>query len=136
MAVSDSFTTVQESQLRCLFFDFAPPRAFHFDQKLSRNVAQVILYYHVTKQFLPCLNWLVTCFRFQNMFWKNINCFRFWWKLTQSIAQLTMEYHVSKDFVPLHFVVGQVLSISWCDLESGRMPCTQKYCIKNMALKM
>ena len=30
--------------------------------------------------FLACLNWLVTCFRFQNMFWKNINCFRFWWK--------------------------------------------------------
>ena len=27
-----------------------------------------------------CLNWLVTCFRFQNVFWKNINCFRFWWK--------------------------------------------------------
>ena len=57
-----------------------PPCAFDFDQKLSRNVAQIILYYHVTKQFLPCLNWLVTCFQFQNMFWKNINCFRFWWK--------------------------------------------------------
>ena len=37
-------------------------------------------YYHVIKQFLTCLNWLVTCFRFQNMLWKNINCFRFWWK--------------------------------------------------------
>ena len=59
---------------------FPPPRAFTFDQKLSRNVAQIILCYHVTKQFLPCLNWLVTCFQFQNMFWKNINCFRFWWK--------------------------------------------------------
>ena len=80
MAVSDSPTTVQQSQLGCLFFDFAPPRAFDFDQKLSRNVAQIILYYHVTKQFLPCLNWLVTCFWFQNMFWKNINCFQFWWK--------------------------------------------------------
>ena len=54
--------------------------AFDFDQKLSRNVAQIILYYHVTNQFLPCLIWLVTCFWFQNMFWKNINCFRFWWK--------------------------------------------------------
>ena len=62
-----------------VFFDFAPPCAFDFDQ-LSRNVAQIILYYHVTNQFHPCLIWLVTCFWFQNMFWKNINCFRFWWK--------------------------------------------------------
>ena len=45
------------------------------------HVAQIILKYHVTKQFLPCLNWLVTCFWFQNMFWKNINCFRLWWKI-------------------------------------------------------
>ena len=37
---------------------------------------QIILYYYVTKQFLPCLNWMVTCFRFYNMFWKN-NCFQF-----------------------------------------------------------
>ena len=63
-----------------VFFDFTPPCAFDFDQKLPRNVAQIILHYHVTKQFLPCLSWLVTCSRFQNMFWKNINCFRFWWK--------------------------------------------------------
>ena len=80
MAVSDSPITVQWSQLGCLFFDFAPPRAFDFEQELSENVAQIILYYHVTKQFLPCLIWLVTCFWFQNMFWKNINYFRFWWK--------------------------------------------------------
>ena len=26
------------------------------------------------------LNWLVKCFQFQKMFWKNINCFWFWWK--------------------------------------------------------
>ena len=32
-----------------LFYDFVPPRAFDFDQKLSGNVAQIILYYHVTK---------------------------------------------------------------------------------------
>ena len=47
-------------------------------RKLSQNVAQIILYYHVTKH--PCLNWLVTLFRFQNMFWKNIYCFQFWWR--------------------------------------------------------
>ena len=68
MAASYSSTTVQQSQLRCLFFAFAPPRVFDFDQKLTRNVAQIILYYHVTKQFLPFLNWFITCFRFQNMF--------------------------------------------------------------------
>ena len=62
--------------------DFATPRAFDFDQKLSQNVAQLIFYYHVTKQIPPCLNWLVACFSiwFLNMFWKNINCFQFSWK--------------------------------------------------------
>ena len=66
---------------------------FRFDQKLSRNVVQIILYYHVTKLFLPCLNWLVTCFRF-HMFCKNINCincFRFWWK--------TYTKHCSSNYV-------------------------------------
>ena len=47
----------------------------------NSHVAQIILYYHVTKQFLPCLNSLVYCFWFQNMFWKNINCFRLRWKI-------------------------------------------------------
>ena len=42
MAASDSPTTAQQSQLGCLFFDFAPLCAFDFDQKLSRNVAQII----------------------------------------------------------------------------------------------
>ena len=73
---------------------FPLPRAFTFDQKLSRNVAQIILCYHVTKQFLPCLNWLVTCFQFQNMFWKNINCFRFWWKTCTK--RCTSNYVISR----------------------------------------
>ena len=59
---------------------FAPPRAFDFDQKVSWNVAQIILYYDLTKQFFPCLIWLVTRLLFQNLFWKNINCINFWWK--------------------------------------------------------
>ena len=49
VAASDSPTTAQESQLGCLFFEFTPPRAFNFDQKLSQKAAQIILYYHVTK---------------------------------------------------------------------------------------
>ena len=58
------------------------------------HVAQIILYYHVTKQFLPCLNWLVTCFWFQNMFWKNINCFRLWWKIY--LKRCTSNYVISQ----------------------------------------
>ena len=56
---SDSPTTAQQSQLGCLFFDFAPPRAFNFGQKLNTK--------RCTK-FLPCFNSLIKCFRFQNMF--------------------------------------------------------------------
>ena len=56
------------------------PCAFDFDQKLLRNVAQIVLYYHVKNRFFRYLILLVTCFWFQNMFWKNIDCFPFWWK--------------------------------------------------------
>ena len=28
---------------------------------------------------ISCLSWLITCFRFQNIFWNYICCFRFWW---------------------------------------------------------
>ena len=44
----------------------------------------------LTKQFLGCLNLLVACFWFQNMFWKNINCFRFWWKTFSSFFACTL----------------------------------------------
>ena len=43
---------------------------------------------------------------------------------------------MSKYFLPLHFAVDQVLSISGYDFEHGKMPCKQKYCIKNMAVKI
>ena len=62
---------------------FRTSTCFRFWSKtflIKRNVAQIIIYYHVIKQFLACLNWLVTCFRFQDIFWKNMNCFWFWWK--------------------------------------------------------
>ena len=49
VAASDSPSTAQQSQLGCLFFKFTPPRAFNFDQNLSRKAAQIVLYYHVTK---------------------------------------------------------------------------------------
>ena len=48
-------------KVSCLFFNFTPPRAFDFDQKLTQNVTQVIINYHVTKQIIFCLNCLITC---------------------------------------------------------------------------
>ena len=133
MAASDSPTT-QSSQLVFLFFAFAPPRAFSFDQKLSRNVAQIILYYHVTKQFLPCLNWLVTCFQFQSMFSKNISCFRFWWKTYAK--RCTSNNYVKRLSSPA--LCGWS---GWCFQFQGMIWKTkecrkQKYCIKNMAVKI
>ena len=42
VAASESPTIAQQSQLGCLFYDFTPPSAFDFDQKLTQNVAQII----------------------------------------------------------------------------------------------
>ena len=67
--------TVKSAWVPVLWF-----RASKTWSKTFTFVAQIILYYHVIKQSLLCLNWLVTCFWFQNKFWKNINCFQFWWK--------------------------------------------------------
>ena len=41
-----------------------------------------------------------------------------------------------KAFFASNFAVEQVLSISGCDLENGRMLCKQKHKIKNMAVKI
>ena len=71
-------STVKSAGVSVLWFRAST--RYYLDQKLTQNVAQIILYYHATEQFLPCLNWLIMDFRFQNMFWKNISCFRFWWK--------------------------------------------------------
>ena len=100
MAACDSPTIVQQSHLGCLFFDFVPPRAFNFDQKITQNVAQIIIYYHFTKQFHSCLNWLITCFQFRNMFWKNISCFRFCSKTYTT--RCTNNYVISR--VKKHFL--------------------------------
>ena len=51
VASPGSPTTVQQSWLDCLFFNFMPPFAFDLDQKLSQNIAQIILYYHIAKHF-------------------------------------------------------------------------------------
>ena len=51
MVASDTSTTVQHSA-GYLLFDFVPPRAFDFDQENTGNVAQVIIYCHVTISLL------------------------------------------------------------------------------------
>ena len=71
---------------------------------------------------------------------ENINCFGFWWKTytkrcTSELCKLC-NIMCQKDFLPLHFVVGQVLSVSEYDLENRRILCKQKYCIKNIVLKV
>ena len=97
---------------------FRASTCFNFGQKFSWNFAQMIFYYHMTNQFLPCFMWLVACFWFQNMFWKNINCFQFWRKTYT--GRCTSNYVISrvKTFFP-YLTVGQVLSVSGYDLKKG-----------------
>ena len=83
-----------------MFFDFVLPHALNFDQKLTWNNSQIILEYHTAKQFLPCLNWLVICFWFQNKFWKNISCFRFWWKTYRNCCTSNYVKLCFKTFFP------------------------------------
>ena len=67
-------------------------------------------------------------FDFRICFGKTLIALDFDEKLSQSIAQLCNI--MCQKTLPLYFVVGQVLSISGCDLENGRMLCKQKSCIK------
>ena len=78
VAAFKSGTTAQQSQLSVLWFRTST--CFQFWSKTSQSVAQIIIYYHVTKQFLHCFNWLITCLGFQNMFRKSISWFWLWWK--------------------------------------------------------
>ena len=95
--------------------------------KNSRNVAQLIFYYHMTKQFLPCLNWLVTCFQLQNMFWKN-NCFWFWWKdYTKHCTNNCVISPVKILSFPSYTFQFQFQGMIWKMQEY--ILCNQKYCI-------
>ena len=59
----------------------------------SRKVAQIILYHHMTKLFLACLNWLTIYFWYKNVFWKTLIAFDFDEKFTQSVAEATVISH-------------------------------------------
>ena len=97
-------------------------------QTYIQNVAQIIFYYHVKKQYLSCLNWIITYFLFQNMFWKNISCFWFWWKTyTKRCTNSNVISHVTTISSP---ALCDWL-ISGCNVENG------EYCIsKNIELKI
>ena len=124
VAASDRLTIVEQSQLGYLFFRAST--YFRFWSKPTQNVAQIILYYHVTKQFLDGLNWLMTCFRFQNIFCRN-SCFRFWWKTyTKCCSNNYVISGVKRISSPV-LCFDQVLLISGYDLENGRMLCKQNY---------
>ena len=81
------------------------------------------------------LDWIAHVLLISERFGKTLIAFDFNEKLTQSIAQVTINI-MCGDFLPLYFAVDQVLSVSGYDLENGRMSCKQKYCIKNMAVKI
>ena len=99
----------------CLFFDLTPPRAFDFDQKLSRNVVQIIFTITWPNNFF--LAWFDSSRAFDfRMFRKNINCFRFWRKTyTKRCTSNYLTSRVKKRY----FAVYQVLSILGYDLENG-----------------
>ena len=65
---------------------------------------------------------------------ENINCFQFWWNTYTKSCRSNCNITCQNTF--FHFAVGQVLWISGYDFENGRMPCKQKYCMKNMAVKI
>ena len=115
--------TIPLSQLGCFLFDFAPACAFELDEKLTQSVAQIILYYYATKKL--CLAWinLSRAFDFRTCFGKTLMTFDFNEKFIQSVTQITILYQVSEE--PLWLISFR----TW--LENGRMPCKQKYWIKN-----
>ena len=88
-------------------------------KNLQKNVAQIILYNHMIKQFLPSLNHDWSCaFTFRLCFGKTLATLILIKKVTQGAAQITIYYHMSEDFLQLRFAVDQFLDIIWKTEES------------------
>ena len=86
----------------------------------------------MTKQFLSCLNFSSKCFRFHNMFWRNISCFRFLGKTyTKRCIELQCYITCQKDFLR-HFALDQFQNMNW----KWKNAVKQKYWIKSMAVKI
>ena len=73
---------------------------------------------------LPCLYRLITCFRFQNMFRKNISCFRFWGKITRYVTS-----RVKSLASPAFCSWSSAFKFRY-DSENERTLCEQKHWIK------
>ena len=125
MAVSDSSTTLQW---------YRASTCFRFWSKTYTKRCTNTSLLSRDKTVSSLLEFIVTCFRFHNMFWKNISCFQFCEKT--HTKRCTNKSCVKKDFLSLHFAVDQLLSISGYDLENGRMPCKQQYWTKDSAVKI
>ena len=113
--------------------DFEHPCVFNFDQKLMQNVAQILLYYHVIKQFLCCLNWLIRCFRFQNVLEKHL-LLLILMKNIHNVLCCKNKYVIScvkRLYLPV--LCGWSSAFN---LENRKMLRKQKYWIKNMAVKI
>ena len=108
--------------------------------KVSWGVCSLIPRLHLLSMLLKNLNNFLlasndwSCASDFRMFWKNISCFLLWWKTYTK--RYTNNYIISRvKRISLLPLFSFVLSISGYDLENGRMPCEQKYKIKNMAVK-
>ena len=83
-----------------------PPHTFDFNKKLSWNIAQIILYYHMTtwqNNFLLAWTDPSCAFDFRICFGKTLIAFDFDEKLTQCVAQLTNVIMCQKTFFPCPF---------------------------------
>ena len=61
---------------------------------------------------ISSLHELVLCFWFQNMFWKNIDCFQFWWKL-KALHKYLCNIRHQKTFFPCFLWAGAFNSTVW-----------------------
>ena len=77
--------TVKSAGVPVLWFCASTCILFWSKTFTKRCTNNSLLSHDKTIWFLPCLNWSVKCFWFQNMFWKSINCLRFWWKTYNEI---------------------------------------------------
>ena len=96
-------------------FWFWASTCFPFGQKLTRNVAQIQSH----GKSISFLLELIDNVRFQNTFWKSNSCFQFWWKTYTKLPALCGWS-------------SALISRIW----PRRMPCKQKYWIKNVAVKI
>ena len=108
--------TVKSAGMPVLWF----PRAFDFDQKLSRNVPQIIPLLTRDKTISSLLDLIRHLLLISECFGKVLIAFDFDENLHKALCK-TSNYVISrvKRLFSLHFAIGWVLSTSGYDLENG-----------------